>query len=144
MTTIRAKFRVTAVKFFGDPTTNPDASRQYTLNAIHDTSTEENRRFTKATPWANLEMTVDNPKAWLEVGEHYYVDFTPVDEAKALEANTTYTSDAGYLSESPDQATHHPDVETGKGTGDYVNTSNTTDGVTGVYTPGAPELQDNA
>lgn len=75
MNKIRAKFRCNAVTFFGDPA-NDDASRQYTLAPIYDTSTPENERFTKATPWGELKMNVDNPAARLEVGKVYYVDFT--------------------------------------------------------------------
>lgn len=76
---IRAKFRVNSVTFHGDHT-NPDASRRYQLTAIYDTSTPENERFTKATPWAELNMTVDNPAAVLEVGKMYYLDFTEATE----------------------------------------------------------------
>lgn len=72
---MRAKFRCAKVSFFGDPT-NPDISRQYTLTAVYDTTTEENRRFTKATPWGELTISVDNPSARLEVGKNYYLDFT--------------------------------------------------------------------
>lgn len=72
---IRAKFRCSSVTFYGDPT-NPDAGRQYTLNAVYDTSTPENERFTKATPFGELKMNVDNPAARLEVGKVYYLDFT--------------------------------------------------------------------
>lgn len=75
---IRAKFRVASVTFYGDPA-NPDASRQYTLTAIYDNTTEENRRFTKATPWGELKMNVDNPAAQFEVGKVYYLDFTEED-----------------------------------------------------------------
>jgi hypothetical protein len=75
---IRAKFRVNSVEFFGDPTSEA-TSRRYALSAIYDTSTPENERFTKATPWADLKMSVDNPAARMEVGQVYYVDFTPAE-----------------------------------------------------------------
>lgn len=41
----------------------------------------ENGRFTKATPWGELRMNVDNPDAAIhfEVGKEYYLDFTPAD-----------------------------------------------------------------
>lgn len=74
---IRAKFRCNSVEFYGDPD-NPDAARNYVLQAVYDTSSPENERFTKATPWGELKMRVDNPAARLEVGQFYYVDFTPV------------------------------------------------------------------
>lgn len=75
---IRAKFRCNSVTFFGDPT-DEDAGRQYTLAPIYDTTTPENERFTKATPWGELKMNVDNPAARLEVGKIYYLDFTEAD-----------------------------------------------------------------
>lgn len=39
----------------------------------------ENVRFTKATPWGNIKLGIDNPAALnqFEVGKSYYVDFTP-------------------------------------------------------------------
>lgn len=39
----------------------------------------ENVRFTKATPWGNIKLGIDNPAALerFKVGEQYYVDFTP-------------------------------------------------------------------
>lgn len=38
----------------------------------------EDGRFTKATPWGELRMTVDNPNAAIQftVGQQYYLDFT--------------------------------------------------------------------
>jgi hypothetical protein len=73
----RAKFRCNAVEFQGDPD-NSETPRIYTFAAVYDTSTEENKRFTKATPWGELKMNVDNPAARLEVGKVYYLDFTEV------------------------------------------------------------------
>lgn len=72
---IRAKFRCNSVTFFGNPT-DPDIGRRYELAPIYDTTTPENERFTKATPWGELKMNVDNPAARLEVGKVYYLDFT--------------------------------------------------------------------
>ena len=77
MSKIRAKFRCNSVEFFGDPA-NTDAPRTYTMTPVYDTSTPENERFTKSTPWGELRMRVDNPAAQLEVGMFYYVDFTEV------------------------------------------------------------------
>jgi hypothetical protein len=39
----------------------------------------ENARFTKATPWGQIKLGIDNPAALerFEVGKEYYVDFTP-------------------------------------------------------------------
>lgn len=41
----------------------------------------ENARFTKATPWGDIEMGIDNPAAieQFEVNKTYYVDFTPAE-----------------------------------------------------------------
>lgn len=40
----------------------------------------ENVRFTKATPWGEIRLGIDNPVAFdrFEVGKQYYVDFIPV------------------------------------------------------------------
>lgn len=75
--TVRAKFRVDEVAFRGDPAADPVGPRRFKLNAVYDTSTEENRRFTKATPYGVLEMTVDNPAVQFVPGQLFYVDFTP-------------------------------------------------------------------
>lgn len=72
---IRAKFRVTEVTFFGDHT-DPKATKRYKLTAIYDNSTPENERFTKATPFGELNMTVDNPDVQMKSGDIYYLDFT--------------------------------------------------------------------
>lgn len=39
----------------------------------------ENARFTKATPWGDIKLGIDNPTALaqFEVNKEYYVDFTP-------------------------------------------------------------------
>ena len=40
----------------------------------------EDRSFMQATPWGNLRMGIDNPKALEQfaVGKAFYVDFVPV------------------------------------------------------------------
>lgn len=47
----------------------------YEPDAAKDT---ENARFTKATPWGEIRLGIDNPSAigYFEVGVNYYVDFT--------------------------------------------------------------------
>lgn len=75
--TARAKFRCNAVEFQGDPAAEA-TPRIYTFQAIYDTSTPENRRFTKATPWGEIKMRVDNPDVQFVVGTYYYLDFTQV------------------------------------------------------------------
>ena len=39
----------------------------------------ENARFTKATPWGDIRLGIDNPTAMeqFEINKEYYVDFTP-------------------------------------------------------------------
>lgn len=39
----------------------------------------ENVRFTKATPWGEIRLGIDNPAALgqFQPGSDYYVDFTP-------------------------------------------------------------------
>lgn len=50
----------------------------YEPDADKDT---ENARFTKATPWGEIRLGIDNPAAreQFEVGKLYYVDFNPVE-----------------------------------------------------------------
>jgi hypothetical protein len=40
---------------------------------------DENVRFTQATPWGTIELGIDNAAAreQFEVGKSYYVDFNP-------------------------------------------------------------------
>ena len=49
-------------------------------NAESKAADPENVRFTKATPWGDIKLGVDNPAALaqFEVGKYYYVDFVPV------------------------------------------------------------------
>jgi len=53
-------------------------STVYESDAAKDT---ENARFTKATPWGNIKLGIDNPAALeqFEVGKCYYVDFNPAE-----------------------------------------------------------------
>lgn len=56
------------------------SSKTLTLRAVYDTSIPEDQRFAKATPSAELKMTVDNPAAieQLKLGAFFYVDFNPM------------------------------------------------------------------
>lgn len=78
MSTTRAKFRCASVEFWGDPA-NPETQRNFTFQAVYDHTTAENERFTRATPWGELKMRVDNPAVQFEVGKYYYLDFTPAE-----------------------------------------------------------------
>lgn len=44
------------------------------------TKNDENARFTKATPWGEIRLGIDNPTALaqFEAGAEYYVDFNRV------------------------------------------------------------------
>ncbi|HAM57545.1 MAG TPA: hypothetical protein DCQ64_19885 [Candidatus Rokubacteria bacterium] len=50
----------------------------YEPDAVKDT---ENARFTKATPWGEIRLGIDNPAALEQFtpGKSYYVDFTPAE-----------------------------------------------------------------
>lgn len=74
MTVVRAKFKVTAIEYYHY---SPGSAR-VKLSAIHDTTTPENERFSKATPSGELSMMIDNPPAVQEfqLGKSYYLDFT--------------------------------------------------------------------
>lgn len=69
---VRAKFTVRAVKMYSNN------FGEVELVALHDTSTPENQRFTKATPNGTLTMSIDNPPALeqFKPGKTFYVDFT--------------------------------------------------------------------
>lgn len=71
---VRAKFKLSSIIIY--PT-----GKTLQFEAVHDTSTEENRRFTTATPHGRLEISVDNPTAaeQFEIDKHYYVDFSPAE-----------------------------------------------------------------
>lgn len=73
---VRAKFRVdSVVSYEGE-------AKTVNLRAINDNSTEENRRFTKYTPYGKAEVTIDNPAIIGEFwpGREFYLDFVPVPE----------------------------------------------------------------
>lgn len=50
-----------------------------TVYETNEQKDKENARFTKATPWGQIKLGIDNPDALsqFEVGKQYYVDFTP-------------------------------------------------------------------
>jgi len=73
----RAKFQCVSIEDYGQ-------SKKVNLSAVYEGSlgdNVENRRFTQATPWGEIKMTVDNPAAscQFQPGKQYYVDFNPVD-----------------------------------------------------------------
>jgi len=50
----------------------------YEPDAASDT---ENAQFTRATPWGEISLGIDNPAAieQFEAGKAYYVDFSPAE-----------------------------------------------------------------
>jgi hypothetical protein len=57
-------------------------SKRLSFGCVYEQSgegTPEDQRFTKATPWGEAKMTVDNPAAveQFSKGEPYYVLFVP-------------------------------------------------------------------
>jgi len=75
---VRAKLRVAEIrKKFGQST------EEVILNPIYDTSTPENARFTKATPWGECRLAIDNPAALEQftLGKIFVVDFKSEEEA---------------------------------------------------------------
>ena len=73
--TVRAKFQLTSI------TNYSYGGKRLHFDVVYDTSTEENRRFTKATPSGSMEMTIDNEAAieQFQIGKFYYADFSPAD-----------------------------------------------------------------
>jgi hypothetical protein len=74
MKTIRAKFNCSTVK-------KDTVSENITLHAVYgtdDKDNEENNQFSQATPFGELQMTIDNPTAqgFFKEGNNYYLDFT--------------------------------------------------------------------
>lgn len=68
---VRAKMTVTKI-----------SDNRLHMSCVYDPELKaEDRSFMEATPWGELTMGIDNPRALteFEVGKTYYVDFTKVD-----------------------------------------------------------------
>ncbi len=52
-----------------------------TVYETDEHKSHENVSFTKATPWGEIRLGIDNPAALsqFEAGKSYYVDFTPAE-----------------------------------------------------------------
>lgn len=83
MSTVRAKFKVTAIEYYDSP---PKSARikmapvYSSKNAKGEwVQNEENKAFWEATPQGELWMHINNPSAVAAfiVGNEYYLDFTP-------------------------------------------------------------------
>ena len=74
---MRAKMRLIAEKVWADSAAT--GAKVYSFSAQYSNSPEDNS-YSKYTPSASFEMTIDNPavQAKLKLGATYYVDFTPV------------------------------------------------------------------
>lgn len=70
--TIRAKFKVTSIETFA---WNPN-TKKIKLTPEYDSSIDEDRRFSQATPSGEFWMQVDNPVAaeQLALGKTFYID----------------------------------------------------------------------
>lgn len=86
--TIRAKFKVTEVKYSASSYDGPVESMQVTLSAV---SGERNKSWSKWTPSGALTMYINNPACFdkLKAGEHYFIDLVPAPATDAEEAAST-------------------------------------------------------
>lgn len=71
--------RVTEIKRMIDPDGQPE-EEQVRLAAAY--GSDENKEWSKYTPWANLEIGINNPAAFGALGKdhEFYVDFTPANQ----------------------------------------------------------------
>lgn len=78
---VRAKFTLTSIIKY-----NYGEGQTFKFNAVHDVSTEENRRFSKYTPSGTLEIFIDNPPAqeFFQLNKSYYLDFTEAMPVQAI------------------------------------------------------------
>jgi hypothetical protein len=77
----RALFVCNSVEDFGQ-------SKKVKLAAVYEgelSDDERAKRFTKATPWGELAMTIDNPDASVQFvpGKRYWLDVSEVDPPAA-------------------------------------------------------------
>lgn len=78
---IRAKFKVVSVELFA-ATISPSA--RVKLAPEYDHGIPEDQSFAKATPSGSFEMHTTNPAVLhlLQPGAEFYIDLTPVADAK--------------------------------------------------------------
>lgn len=83
--TVRAKMTVSEIRRFNGVVRNPETGsydatelQAVKLSAVATGSPEDNT-FAAATPSATLDMSITNPETvgFFELGQAYYVDFTP-------------------------------------------------------------------
>lgn len=80
---VRGKFRVIKIS-----ETAYGSGKEVVLQPEYDTSIDEDRRYSKATPSGQITMFIDNPPAleYLKLGEYFYVDFTAVPKKETVAA----------------------------------------------------------
>ena len=77
---VRAKFKCWSIQ--RNNNTDPaDQTARVSFMAAYANGDPDNATWSKATPAANLDMTITNPDAIekFEEGKFYYLDFTPAD-----------------------------------------------------------------
>jgi hypothetical protein len=84
MSTLRCKMRVSEVAAIkdGDGSTFQERVK---LQAVYGPDGTDNAQWSKWTPSANFEITINNPEAFnkLSSGHEFYVDFTPAEKAES-------------------------------------------------------------
>lgn len=82
--TVRSKMKLTSITSHA---WSPNA-KTLKFSAQYDPDIPEDQRFQKATPTASIEIQIDNPAAVdkFELGQDYYVDFSPVNAAASATA----------------------------------------------------------
>lgn len=80
---LRCKMRVTEVAAIKDEHGNFIQER-VKLTAVYGAEGTDNAQWSKWTPCANFDITINNPEAFnkLSSGHEFYVDFTPADQPK--------------------------------------------------------------
>jgi hypothetical protein len=71
--TVRAKFRCVKVEHSAYMT-----AVKYTFAPQYDQTIPEDRRFAVASPAGEKWINVVNPAVTFEMGDYYYLDFSPV------------------------------------------------------------------
>lgn len=81
MSTVRAKFRCSAVKHRKNtPSPAEQTVREFEFDALYDDTVPEDQRYAKYTPSGKLTITVDNPAISWQPGNYYYLDITPTED----------------------------------------------------------------
>lgn len=76
---MRTKFIVESVTSFGNKSVTAK------LRAVVGADSEENKSFSRLTPWASLEIQVTNPDSvdFFQPGEQYYLDFSKSEQLES-------------------------------------------------------------